>query len=514
MEALLKNKLIALLLLVGLLITLPSFAANVNVTLPQDKITLNGYVYDSTYSLYPMLNYQGITYVPMTWQMATSLGLKTQYTDSEGLIIEKGIPQGDIQNPTIPQAHSAYNMSATIVAYPVTINGISINNPKETYPLLNYKNITYFPLTYRYATTFFGWSYAYTPATGLVVNASNANNTTPTLTQSIKAQPTYRSETIDINGKTKTAYITEITSLKDYEIDVVFGQDNIGQTETLESIAKRHNALVAINGTYFQAYDNTLPKEPYYPIIKSGEVLHLGANGTTVGFTSENAMVMDKLTLTVSGTTDNKSDWLHSWYVYWINHTPVPNQNSVVIFTNEHGSYTDFPHGLSIVAENNKIIDIVSNQNTPIPQNGFVVNLQGVEINSLKNRFTIGDAINYSVDIETNNNDWSDVTTAVGSGPRLLTSGAITVDPHGEGFTEDKILSLSGTRSIIGQKRNGALVLMVLRNVTIQEAAEISLKLGLSDAMCLDGGASSGLYVNGKTVWQPGRELSNILIFK
>ncbi len=268
---------------------------------------------------------------------------------------------------------------------------------------------------------FFGWSYAYTPATGLVVNASNINETTPTLTQSIKAQPTYRSEKIDINGKTKTAYITEIASLKDYEIDVVFGQDNIGQTETLESMAKRNNALVAINGTYFQAYDDTLPKEPYYPIIKNGEVLHLGSNGTTVGFTSENAMVMDKLTLNVSGTTDNKSDWLHSWYVYWINHTPVPNQNSVVIFTNEHGSYTDFPHGLSIVSENNKIIDIVSNQNAPIPQNGFVVNLQGVEIDSLKNRFRKGDTINYSVDIKTNNNDWTDVTTAVGSGPRLLT---------------------------------------------------------------------------------------------
>jgi len=46
--------------------------------------------------------------------------------------------------------------------------------------------------------------------------------------------------------------------------------------------------------------------------------------------------------------------------------------------------------------------------------------------------------------------DWSDVVQAVGAGPTLVKDGKISVDPAGEGFTQDKILSLSGARSAIG----------------------------------------------------------------
>jgi exopolysaccharide biosynthesis protein len=38
-------------------------------------------------------------------------------------------------------------------------------------------------------------------------------------------------------------------------------------------------------------------------------------------------------------------------------------------------------------------------------------------------------------------------------------------------------------------------------------------KLGAQQAMNLDGGASSGLYANGKMLTAPGRKLSNALIF-
>jgi len=103
---------------------------------------------------------------------------------------------------------------------------------------------------------------------------------------------------------------------------------------------------------------------------------------------------------------------------------------------------------------------------------------------------------------------------AVQAGPRLVRNGRVDLDVEGEGFTDPKILSMSGARSALGITRDHRLILVTVPAATIPELAEIMLQAGAWQAMNLDGGASSGLYYNGRYLTKPGRLLSNALIVK
>ena len=56
--------------------------------------------------------------------------------------------------------------TASIPSYPVFINGKQIDSSKEEYPLLNFRNVTYFPLTWRFVAGEFGWDQTWSAASG------------------------------------------------------------------------------------------------------------------------------------------------------------------------------------------------------------------------------------------------------------------------------------------------------------------------------------------------------------
>jgi hypothetical protein len=56
------------------------------------------------------------------------------------------------------------------------------------------------------------------------------------------------------------------------------------------------------------------------------------------------------------------------------------------------------------------------------------------------------------------------------------------------------------------------LIMGTLSAATLPDMAQVLLMLGLTDAMNLDGGASSGFYADGSIQRNPGRALSNALV--
>lgn len=63
--------------------------------------------------------------------------------------------------------------TATIIGSKVTVNEKVIDNTKEPYPLLLFRDITYFPLTWRFAVEEFGWNYTFDNKAGLNIRADN-----------------------------------------------------------------------------------------------------------------------------------------------------------------------------------------------------------------------------------------------------------------------------------------------------------------------------------------------------
>lgn len=156
---------------------IPAYAANgsasVTVKLPTFKVVLNNVNMDNRYSKYPSIVYKDITYFPMTYNDCRHLGLESNWKgNQQGLLIDAT----DITAAYSPYRIKEKNMSsykATIPKFPIKINGKFIDNSKEKYPILIFRDITYFPITWQFAVDEFGWDYSFDLNNGLAINSHN-----------------------------------------------------------------------------------------------------------------------------------------------------------------------------------------------------------------------------------------------------------------------------------------------------------------------------------------------------
>jgi len=108
--------------------------------------------------------------------------------------------------------------------------------------------------------------------------------------------------------------------------------------------------------------------------------------------------------------------------------------------------------------------------------------------------------------------DWHGYQSVLCVGPRLLTDGVETVNAWEEGFRDPHVLG-SATRSAVAWRPDNSLLLLTVEtNISLTNLAYVCKGLGATQAMCLDGGTSSGLYANGRSVTTPGRSVSNVLV--
>ena len=287
----------------------------------------------------------------------------------------------------------------------------------------------------------------------------------------------------------------------------------VGKTEPFESLLKGQGSVVAaINGTFFDAYNKTGDKDPNMTLIRNGQVIHKGTLGTVVGFTNRRA-IMGRLEMPIRGTIETpRSRRPDFWYGYWLNHTPTA-PNNIAIFTPARGQRCRLTGGISVVVDKTIVTSIVRGD-AAIPTTGFVINFRGEE-EAEAGKFPLGAQVGFRTEIKPDRDPqiWQDAHDAIGAGPRLLTDGRVGVDAAGEGFADPKVLTDRGQRSAIGILPNGNALLVTVAGPTCAELAEIMKQLGAAQAMNLDGGASSGLYVNGQMITHPGRDLSNALLF-
>lgn len=326
------------------------------------------------------------------------------------------------------------------------------------------------------------------------------------------------SETVAISTGDKTVtYVSVDLSDPSVGLSSAVSQNRIGTTDTLENIAAlmespEREVIAAINGTYFSAYDgNPLP---WGTIQQNGEIIHIGNTGTAIGFTDDKKVTVDHLYVSIKGYINN----VHRWYAWNINHT-YDNCDAIAIMTPEYGTRTQDHPFTSIVVEDGKVVDKLKGA-TAIPENGYVIVTGLPEIIT---RFRTGQSVRYEtlyseIDFgrtpagEGGYIDWKDVTTAIGAGPMLVKDGITIADGLAEGFFEEKINTLKCQRSFAGVTPENRLIMGTVPSATIPELAEIAREMGLIQALNLDGGASSGLYYEGRILHSPGRLLSNALV--
>ncbi|MBA1335394.1 MAG: hypothetical protein HPY66_1017 [Firmicutes bacterium] len=145
---------------------------SVKVSLPGFNVSLNGVQVENRYRQYPLIVYKDITYFPMTYYDCRFLGIETKWDSGEGLEIDKTGITGAYRDYN-GKTKNAGTYTATVPAFDVKVNGKAINNAEEEYPLLVFRDVTYFPMTWRFGVEEFGWEYGFDPQNGLVIQSPN-----------------------------------------------------------------------------------------------------------------------------------------------------------------------------------------------------------------------------------------------------------------------------------------------------------------------------------------------------
>lgn len=291
------------LLAMGLYAT-PVLAADVTVTLPTFPVTLNGVTMEQSKSQYPMLVYKDITYVPMTWADTRLLGLESNWTQQAGLTIAKAATVQDQE--TAQSAYKPYTTStangqsykAATASGKITVNGKAITNSSEEYPLLVFRDITYFPLTWRFAVNEFGWEYSFDQKNGLVITpkATASGSTVNTSGEIVGQKVVVNASNVNLRSDAGTSSSAVGTAQKGDEF-VVLG------TKTVDG--KQWYQVMPVSGGNQVWIAGWLTEKSADSSVSASSGSNSSAANSTSSTNQNTASSMVGKTVTVTGSTVN-----------------------------------------------------------------------------------------------------------------------------------------------------------------------------------------------------------------
>ena len=287
------------------------------------------------------------------------------------------------------------------------------------------------------------------------------------------------------------------------EITPQLSSSHLSSKSTITSIAKKRNSIVAINGTYFKPQTGVplgtlmINKKMYTGPIYNRVAMGIFDDGFDMARIELNANLK-------TSKGEVKIDNINQ---------PRMLSTYVLAYTPEWGAFAppSPKYGIQMAIEDNKITSI-STQAVPIPQNGYVI------VGPKEKLEKVFKARSAKVDIKTVP-DWDNVNHIISGGPYLVKNGNVFID-----MTEQKLGAIGGKnpRTAIGYTQDGNLIMVAVDGregasvgMTLRELAGFMQSIGCINAMNLDGGGSTVMYVNGRVVNMPkvkgGIALSNAL---
>lgn len=282
--------------------------------------------------------------------------------------------------------------------------------------------------------------------------------------------------------------------------------ETLANRSKISTIANRENAIVAINGGYFKPQTGVplgtlmINKKLYTGPIYDRVAMGIFDNGFDMARVQLNA----KIETNIGGIK--------------IDNVNQPRMLSVhtIVYTPDWGKYSPPcpKYGMQLVVEDGKLTRIAYGR-SQIPANGYII------VGSQKNLKPFIKAKRFKLDLSINP-EWKDVNHIISGGPYLVKNGEIFVD-----MTAQKLGSVGGRnpRTAIGYTKDNTLIMLTADGregasigLTLMELANLMKDLGCVNAMNLDGGGSTVMYVNGQVVNKPaiqgGIPLSHTLIVK
>ncbi|UBF25163.1 phosphodiester glycosidase family protein [Kovacikia minuta CCNUW1] len=285
--------------------------------------------------------------------------------------------------------------------------------------------------------------------------------------------------------------------------------DTVAGISPLAQTARLAEAVAAINGGFFNR-NNQLPLGAIRRASRwlSGPILNRGA----IAWNDAGNLFFDRLTLqeTLVTPTGQRLPLTHlnSGYI----------QAGIARYTPDWGSnYTPLSNNeILVTVQNNRVsnqqINATAGSNTfPIPTDGYLLVLRSNK--SVATALTVGTLLR--LESITNPPEFSQYPQIIAGGPLLVKNRQIVLDTEAEKFSKAFAIE-QASRSAIGQTSEGNLLLVAVHNrldgtgVTLPETAQLMQQLGAINALNLDGGSSTTLYLGGQILDRPARSTARV----
>ena len=268
-------------------------------------------------------------------------------------------------------------------------------------------------------------------------------------------------------------------------------QDKLNSKSSIKKIAQQNNSLIAINGSFFKPQNGI----PLGSLMIDGKLLTGPMyNRVALGIFDEDLKIERVELNAVAQTKD---------YNLKIDNINQPRMLStyVLIYTREWGEYAPQSpqYGMQVAIENGKVTEFSTNR-LQIPQNGYVI------VGPKDKLMELAAQKDVEIKMETNPN-WDGVNHIISGGPYLIKNNQIFIDVN-----DEKLSSITGRnpRTAVGITEDKNLVLVTVDGreessvgMTLNELASFMKEIGCVEAMNLDGGGSSVMYVQGEIVNSP-----------
>lgn len=308
------------------------------------------------------------------------------------------------------------------------------------------------------------------------------------------------------NGKPVKINVVEMNNkvASNYEVKPAIASVTLPNKRTVRNIAQRTNSIVAINGGFFKPQTGVplgtlmIDKKIYTGPIYDRVALGIFKDGYDVGRVQLDGKI-------IGNNQEIKIDNINQ---------PRMLSSYILAYTRDWGKYAPVSpqYGVQLQIVGNKITAASANP-LSIPENGYVL----VGPKSKLGKLFGADYVD--VEIKTNPK-WENVQHIISGGPYLLKDNQIFID-----MTAQKLQSIRGRnpRTAIGYTEDNNLVLVAVDGregssvgLTLVELAKLMKTLGCTNAINLDGGGSTVMYIKGQIVNHPhqpgGIALSNALV--
>ncbi|MDF5709669.1 MAG: phosphodiester glycosidase family protein [Nostoc sp. S4] len=269
-------------------------------------------------------------------------------------------------------------------------------------------------------------------------------------------------------------------------------------TAPLIQTAQRYSAVAAINGGYFNR-NNRLPLGAIRRDSQwlSGPILNRGA----IAWNDSGEFYFGRLTLEETLIIGNNQHlpilFLNSGYIqsgiarytpaWGATYTPLTD-NEIILVVQKDQITNQLPGGK------------VGEQVVPIPQDGYLLTLRASATTNAS-LLPVGTAV--TISSTPTPADFNRYPYIIGAGPLLIQNRQIVLNAKGEKFS-NAFIAEKAVRSGICTTSTGTLMIAAVQNrvggygPTLAEHAQLMQQMGCVDALNLDGGSSTSLYLGGQ----------------